>query len=128
MLVVKPDSDSTFAIAWAEKPPVARVNDLVPDKTIDQARDGAMTSTQTTLVSESRNRPQGYPGRDFVSRNVGGGILDTRFIYAGTRLYMLIAASPSAAARREDAVMRFFNSFTVSGNTQIPESLPPASE
>ena len=126
MLQVKPDTDRTYAVAWAEKPPVARMNDLVPDKTLDQARDGALSRTSTTLVSEIRSNPQGFPGRDVVAHNVGGGILDARFIYAGTRLYMLIATSPSASARHEEDVIRFFNSFTIASNTQIPESLPAA--
>lgn len=128
MLLVKPDSERTYAIAWADKPPVARMNDLVPDKTLDQARDGALNKTQTTLVNEIRTSPQGFPGRDVVSRNVGGGILDTRFIYAGSRLYMLIATSPSSAARHEEEVIRFFNSFTIAANTSIPESLPAATQ
>ncbi len=128
MLLVKPEPDRTYAIAWAEKPPVARMNDLVPDKTLDQARDGVLNRTSTTRVTESRISPQGYPGRDMVARNTGGGILDTRFVYAGARLYMLIAASPSTAARREDDVNHFFNSFAVASNTQIPEKLPAASQ
>jgi hypothetical protein len=128
MLLVKPDPGRTYAIAWAEKPPVARINDLVPDKTLDQARDGALNRTQTTLVSEIRSNPQGYPGRDLVAHNVGGGILDTRFIYAGPRLYMLIATAPSAAARHEQDVIHFFNSFAIASNTQIPETLPAATQ
>jgi len=126
MLMVKPDSDCTYAIAWAEKPPVARMNDLVADKTLDQARDGALGRTETTLVSEIRTNPQGYPGRDVVSHNAGGGVMDTRFIYARPRLYMLIASSPSAAARHEEEVIHFFNSFSIATSTQIPETLPPA--
>jgi hypothetical protein len=128
MLVVKPDSDRTYAIAWAEQPPVARMNDLVRNKTLDQARDGALSRTSTTLVSEIRSNPQGFPGRDVVSHNVGGGILDTRFIYAGSRLYMLIATSPSASARHEEEVIHFFNSFTIASNKQIPETLPAATQ
>jgi hypothetical protein len=128
MLLVKPDSSRTYAIAWAEKPPVARMNDLVPDKTLDQAREGALNKTETTLVSEIRSNPQGYPGRDVVAHNVGGGILDTRFIYAGSRLYMLIATAPSAAARHEEDVIRFFNSFAIASNTQIPETIPAATQ
>lgn len=128
MLLVKPDADHSFAIAWAEKPPVARMNDLVADKTLDQARDGSLARTETTTVSEIRTNPQGYPGRDVVSRNAGGGILDTRFIYARPRLYMLIAASPSAAGRHEEEVIHFFNSFTIASNTQIPETLPPSTQ
>lgn len=126
MLQVKTDSGHTYAVAWADKPPVARINDLVPDRTLDLARDGALARTSTTLVSEIRSNPQGYPGRDVVAHNVGGGILDARFIFAGTRLYMLIATAPSAAARHEQDVLRFFNSFAVASNTQIPETLPPA--
>lgn len=128
MIMVKPDTSHTFAVAWAEKPPVARINDLVPDRTLDQARDGALARTSTTLVSEIRSNPQGYPGRDVVAHNAGGGVLDARFIFAGTRLYMLIATSPSAAGRREPDVTRFFNSFAIASNTQIPETLPPATQ
>jgi hypothetical protein len=126
MILVKPDSTRTYAVAWADKPPVARMNDLVPDKTLDQARDGALNRTETTLVSEIRSNPQGFPGRDVVAHNVGGGILDTRFIYAAPRLYMLIATAPSASARHEEEVIHFFNSFTIASNTQIPETLPAA--
>ena len=126
MIQVKPQPDRTFAVAWADKPPVARMNDLVPEKTLDEARDGALARTATTKISEIRSNPQGFPGRDIEARNVGGGILDTRIIYAGSRLYMLIATSPSAAGRNEEDVTRFFNSFTIAGNTQIPETLPPA--
>jgi hypothetical protein len=128
MLLVKPDTDRTYAIAWAEKPPVARMNDLIPDKTLDQARDGALNRTQTTLVSEIRSNPQGYPGRDVVAHNVGGGILETRLIYAGPRLYMLIATAPSAAARHEQDVIHFFNSFAIAANTQIPETIPASTQ
>ncbi len=126
MLLVKPEADRTYAVAWAEKPPVARVNDLVPDKTLDSARDGALTRTGTTLVTESRTSPQGFAGRDVVARNAGGGVLDTRFVYAKQRLYMLIAASPSKVARQERDVNHFFNSFELSGTAAIPESLPAA--
>jgi len=126
MLLAKADADHSYAVAWADKPPVARMNDLNPDKTLDEARDGALSRTSTSLVSEVRNSTQGFPGRDVVSHNVGGGILDTRFVYAGTRLYMLMATSPSAAGRHEEEVIRFFNSFTIASNTQIPESIPAA--
>jgi hypothetical protein len=126
MLLVKPDSERTYAIAWADKPPVARMNDLVPDKTLDQARDGALSRTNTTPVSEIRSNPQGFPGRDIVAHNVGGGVLDARLIYAGSRMYMLIATAPSVAARHEDEVNRFFNSFAINSNTQIPETIPAA--
>ena len=126
MIQVKADTSHTYAVAWADKPPVARVNDLAPDKTLDQARDGALSRTSTTLVSEIRSNPQGYPGRDIVAQNSGGGRLDARFIFADARLYMLIATAPSAAARHEQDVDHFFNSFAIASNGQIPETLPAA--
>lgn len=126
MILVKPDDNRSYAVAWQEKPPVARINDLAPDKTLDQARDGALSRTGSTLVSEVRSTPQGFPGRDIVAHNTSGGIIDTRLIYAQPRLYMLIATSPSPSARHEEDVIRFFNSFTIASNNQIPETLPAA--
>jgi hypothetical protein len=126
MLVTGNSSETTYAVAWADKPPVERVNGFSPDKTLDQARDGAMGRTQTSMVNETRVNPQGYPGREFVARNVGGGYLETRFIMAGTRLYMLIAVSPSATARHDEEIARFFNSFTVASDQKVPETLPAA--
>jgi hypothetical protein len=54
--------------------------------------------------------------------------LDARFVYAGTRLYMLTAASSSPAARSEDDINHFFNSFAIAASTRIPETLPAATQ
>ncbi|MGA2671617.1 MAG: hypothetical protein ABSE99_00200 [Terracidiphilus sp.] len=126
MIFSNPDGGTSFAVAWADNPPVMRVNNRAPDRTLDMARDGALARTQTTLISESRSNPAGFPARDFVARNVGGGILDSRLIYAGEHLYMLIATFPSMSARREQDVTRFFNSFTPNQSPSIPETLPAA--
>jgi hypothetical protein len=119
---------TTYAIAWEDNPPVERVNGQVPDRTLDMARDGATARTQTTLISEDRISPQGFPGREFVARNVGGGYLETRFVLAGTRLFMLLAASPSVTARHEQEVQRFFNSFTLASDGKLPTALPAATQ
>ena len=73
MLVAGSDTATTYAVAWADNPPVERVTLQQPDKTLDHARDGALSRTATTMISENRITPQGYPGREFVARNVGGG-------------------------------------------------------
>jgi hypothetical protein len=39
--------------------------------------------------------------------------MNSRLIYAGQRLYMLTAVFPSAGARRDADVSRFFNSFAI---------------
>ena len=118
-----PSADISYSVAWADNPPVARVNGQVSDRVLDMARDDALARTQTNLLSESRTSHQGFPARDFVGRNVGGGIMDIRLIYTGQRLYMLIATFPSANARREQDVVRFYNSFKVlssSSSTTAP--------
>jgi hypothetical protein len=120
MLVSNPNSETNFSVAWADDPPVARVNGHAPDRTMDMARDDALARTQSTLVSESRINLGGFPAREFMGRNTGGGIIYSRLIFAGQRLYMLIAAFPSASARRDRDVTRFFNSFTVTSSASIP--------
>jgi hypothetical protein len=124
MIFSNPDSETTFSVAWQDNPAVARVNNRAPDQTLQMARDGAIARTQTTLVSESATNAQGFPGRTFEASNKGGGVMNSRLIYAGSRLYMLIASFPSASARRDRDVTRFFNSFTI---TSASGSSPAAS-
>lgn len=125
MIFASPDADTTFAIAWEDNPPVARVNNRAPDRTLDMARDGMLARTQTTMVNETRGMAAGFPSRDIAARNTGGGVLDARMIYANDRLYTLLALFPSDAARREQDVLRFFNSFAPSRTPGV--SLPEAS-
>jgi hypothetical protein len=113
MIFSNPDAETTFSVAWADNPPVARVNNRAPDRTLEMAQDGAVARTQTTLTNEAANNTQGFPGKEFAAHNTGGGVMSSRLIYAGSRLYMLNAVFPSAGARRDRDVTRFFNSFTV---------------
>ena len=127
MLFANPDADTTFAVSWEDNPPVARVNNRVQDRTLNMARDGMLARTQTTLVTESRvTSAGGYAARDIMARNSEGGILNARLIYAGNRLYVLLALFPSSNARREQDVTRFFNSFIPSHAPAIPENMPVA--
>ena len=113
MIYSYPDSQTTYAVTWADNPPVERASGDGADRTLDMARDGALARAQSTLVVESRDRRNGFPTRDFSGRNQGGGVFNARLILAGRRLYMLIAAFPAAGARNDEDVNRFFNSFTL---------------
>ena len=113
MIFSNPDGDTQFSVSWEDNPPVARVSNGAADRTLEMAREGAVARTQTVLVSEASRTMQGFPGREFEARNSGGGVMNSRLIYAGSRLYMLIATFPSASARRDKDVSRFFNSFVV---------------
>jgi hypothetical protein len=123
MLESSPDGDTVYALTWQDNPPVARANNNVPDRTLDQARDGMLARTQTTLMSENRILSSGFPGREILAHNAQGGMLDARLIYVQTsrvqvpgaksRLYTLLALFPTAGARSEQDVSRFFNSFVM---------------
>ena len=128
MIYANPDAETTYSVAWEDNPPVVRVTESSPDSMLDTARDDAVARTQTILVNESHlTAPGGFPGRDFQVRNVGGGVMNSRLVYANPRLYMLTAAFPSSGARRDQDVTRFFNSFKIVNSPSIPETMPLAS-
>jgi hypothetical protein len=118
MIEATVDPDTTFAVAWADNPPVEQAAGNDGETTLQMARDGALGRTQSSLVSQSAHDHDGYKIRDFMARNAGGGILDGRLILAGTHLYMLLATHPSASARRDVDVNRFYDSFSVTSATQ----------
>jgi hypothetical protein len=120
MIYAYPDSETCYSVAWADNPPIERANFEVPDRTLDMARDDAMARTQTTLVEQSTFSQQGFPGRYFTSRNLGGGVMNSRLILARKRLYMLTATFPTAGARRDEDVARFFSSFSVVSTSRNP--------
>lgn len=123
MIFANPDAETTFSVSWQDNPSVAR-GGRSPESILAMARDGAMARTQTTLVSESVRNEKNFPGRVFEARNTGGGVMNCRLIYASKRLYMMIAAFPSARARRNRDVTRFFNSFTLVGATGASTPAP----
>jgi hypothetical protein len=113
MLYSYPDPQICYSITWAEDPPVERVNKHVPDRTLDMALTDALDRSQTTLETKTEVSQQGFPGRDFSAHNSGGGVINSRLVLARHRLYMLTAAYPSADARKQQDVARFFSSFSV---------------
>ena len=118
MIEATVDPDTTYAVAWADNPPVEQAAGEDAEKTLDMARDGALGRTQTSLVSESHREIDGHESREFVARNAGGGILNGRLILAGTHLYMLIATFPVTEEQREEDVDRFFESFKLTTDPQ----------
>ena len=126
MILSKANPETTFAVAWADDPPVARASARNAGRILDMARDDAMARTQTSLTTETRNTVGGFPARDFSAKNTAGGVMTSRLIYANPRLYMLIAAFPSQSARREQDVARFFDSFSIVAPERVPETLPQA--
>ena len=118
MIVANPNAQTTYAIAWDDNPPVERASAEAVERTLDNARDGALARTQTTLIGESHANYLGYPSRDFSGENQSGGLFNARLILKGTRLYMMIAAFPAPSARRDEDVTHFFDSFKLTSTTQ----------
>lgn len=127
MIEASPTSDITFALAWDDNPPVARVN-RTAEHTLNMARDGMLARTDTTIVSESRGFHRDYPSLDVLANNTGGGILNARLVLVDRRLYTLLALYPNASSRREKDVKRFFDSFVPAASGDIPETMPSASQ
>lgn len=127
MLTANPASDITYALTWLDNPPVARVSQSI-DRTLYMARDGMLARTETTIVNESRGFHHGFPSLDISARNNAGGTLDARLVLVDDRLYALIAVFPSADARREKDVQRFFNSLVPASPGGIPENVPAAAQ
>jgi hypothetical protein len=113
MIFAYPDAETTYSIAWADDPPVERINHGSVQQTLDMARNDALARTQTTLINESHSNRQGYPAREFIGHNAGGGVFNSRLILAGKRLYMLTASFSSAEARRDKDVSHFFDSLSL---------------
>ena len=118
MLSSSPDGDTVYAVTWLDNPPIARVNNNVPNRTLDQARDGMLAHTHATLMSETPITSGGSPGREILAHNSGGGVLNARLIYVQSfgkhdRLYTLMALFPATGARHDQDVSHFFNSFVM---------------
>lgn len=111
MLQAAPTPETTFAVAWADDPPVEQAGSASAGRTLDLARDGALMRAQATLLEETHNQLAGNPTRDFSGRNANGGLLNARLILAGRRLYMLIATFPGPSVRNDADIHRFFGSF-----------------
>ena len=126
MLIANPGGDIAYAITWEDNPPVVRVSHSI-DRTLNMARDGMLARTETTIISESRGFHRDLASLDVLARNNQGGILDTRLILAGDRLYVLMALFPDASSLRERDVQKFFNSF-VPARPGIPETMPSATQ
>ena len=109
---------ATYAVAWDDNPPVERASAEAVERTLDNARDGALARTQTTLIGESHANYLGYPSRDFSGENQSGGLFNARLILKGTRLYMMIAAFPAPSARRDEDVTHFFDSFKLTSTAR----------
>ena len=102
----------TYDVLFNEYPAagVAKTN---PQKLLDGARDGLLYQTKGRMVAEKHLTFANLPGRDQIIMDEKGTHYRVRLLWAGNRLYQIMAVSPGKP--RPDADL-FFDSFQIVGN------------
>lgn len=69
-----------------------------PQKGLDRLAEGAAADLNGVLLSKTPITVDGFPGREIVARaDPAGIIIKGRIIYAGQRVYQLMAVGPAAS-------------------------------
>lgn len=93
--------------------PRAGVSKVSPQKLLDGARDGLLYQTKGRLIGEKPLTLANFPGRDQEIMGGDGTHYRIRLVWAGNRLYQIMAVTPGQP--RPDAQV-FFDSFQIVGN------------
>jgi len=87
-----------------------------PDNVLESARDGSLSKTQGTVITQNRLTVQGYPALDMQAHARGNSLLDSRMILAGKRMYMIMAVATAEQDREAKTVQRMRDSFHILKN------------
>ena len=93
--------------------PAAGVSKANPQKLLDGARDGLVYQTKGRIMEDKHITVAGFPGRDQVIVRGDGTHYRIRLVWAGSRLYQVMAVTPGEP--RADAKI-FFDSFQISSD------------
>jgi hypothetical protein len=113
LVSVKPTSATAYMCSYAED---ENIGTKPPDEALESARDGSLSKTEGTLISQKRMTVQGHPALDMQARARGNSLVDSRMIVAGKRLYMIMAVSSGQQDREEKTIQRMFESFKIIKN------------
>jgi hypothetical protein len=101
----------TYDVLFNEYP-AAGVSKTNPQKLLDGARDGLLYQTKGRMIAEKHITLANFPGRDQLITDGSGAHYRVRLVWAGNRLYQIMAASPGKP--RPDAEL-FIDSFQITG-------------
>lgn len=104
----------TYDILFNDYPGTG-VSRASPQKLLDGARDGLLYQTKGRLIGEKPITLANYPGRDQEIMSGDGTHYRIRLVWAGNRLYQIMAVTPGQP--RPDAQV-FFDSFQIVGDRQ----------
>jgi hypothetical protein len=104
------EKQTSFSVAVADYPP-EHVKQIGSTVLLDKARDGAVSNTQGTLLSEQIIQVEGNPGRELKISAAGGkGTIRAKVFLVGNRLYHVVAVTPVEESYTPQ-VRRFLDSF-----------------
>jgi len=110
LVSVKPTSSTAYMCSYAED---ENIGSKSPDEVLETARDGSLSKTQGTVITQKRLTVQGYPALEMQARARGNSLLDARIVVAGKRLYLIMAVATVEQDREVNAIRRMFDSFKV---------------
>lgn len=110
LVSVKPTTRTAYMCSYAED---ENIGSKSPDEVLEAARDGSLSKTQGTVISQKRLTVQGYPALEIQARARGNSLLDARIVVAGKRLYVIMAVATGEQDREANAIRRIFDSFKV---------------
>jgi hypothetical protein len=105
-----PIGDTDYIVAYSDYP-----TDLVvskgPTGILDSARDGAISNTKGTLITDESIELNGFPGKLLIVGSPDGkGIAQAKIFLVGNRLYQVFVAAEKDAAYSEEN-LAFLDSF-----------------
>jgi hypothetical protein len=110
LVSVKPTNSTVYTCSYADD---EYMGNKSPDEVLDTARDGSLSKTQGTVISQKRVTVQGYPALEMQARVRGHSLLDARIVVVGKRLYLIVAVATIEQDRDTSAIQRMFETFKV---------------
>lgn len=118
-MLVYADGDLSYIVGFTDLPKSAMTTVNI-DTFFNNAKKGVLKNTNGTLLQEKIITYKSYPGREIrISIMNGKAIIRSRYFLAGNRFYEILAVLPPDKEYIENTI-RFFDSFTIEDNADLP--------
>jgi hypothetical protein len=118
-ILVYSDKDLSYTVTYTDYPSSV-LSTVNIDTFLINARKGAVKNTNGILLQDMIINYETYPGREVrIAIMKGQAVIRIKYFLVGNRLYQVLAALPPAEEHTE-TTKRFFDSFTLNKNADIP--------